>query len=652
MATDLPSTATPAKAPRGTLHVKMGPAVRESHTLEHGVRLTVGRSTTNHVVLPDEKCSRQHCEIFARGGHWVVRDLESRNGMFVAGQRVGEAILEFGTSVRIGEWDLEFDTHSEEPSDHQIESDSFVVVERQTGSHLLMPGERGTNPGETGVEQRMLISNAFDRATSVQDLCDACLESVLRATQTRAGCVALGESLQDLEAIAAKIPDGDRWKAVVTHLSGMVFRTGDGCRFEDTESGHQSPAVRGAVAVPIRTVEEGEPTAVCGVIQLFASPESGNFGHEHLEFATAVAEKLSARLGELRQRETLAHSLEQTQGQAQQLREQLGIETELVGNSAAMNELRRTIGRIARTDATVLIRGESGVGKELVARAVHFNSERKDKPFVCVNCAALTESLLESELFGHEKGAFTGAGARKVGKFEMADGGTLFLDEVGEMSAEIQAKFLRVLEGHAFERVGGSSPITVDVRVVTATNRNLEDAVEQGQFRGDLYFRLHVIQIEVPPLRDRFEDVPEIARFFIDRYRQKTATQATGFTDAAIAELKKYPWPGNVRELKNVVERAIILTEKRLIGVDDISLSKLKMPSSTLETGDFVLGDTGFDIWSKLADEELTLDDVEHKYVAAALAKTDWNKSATARLLNIERTTLDRKIKKYDLKKG
>lgn len=655
MPTDLPSTAVPTHAPTGTLRVKLGAAIRETITLERGVRLTVGRSNGNHVVLPDEKCSRQHCEIFARGGHWIVRDLESRNGIFVNGQRISETIFELGMQVRVGDWDLEYGEPESPESDIEIqtESDSFVVVERQTGSQLLISeGHEGTNPGQTGLEQLVLIGNAFDRAESVEDLCKTCLDSILRATKTRSGCVHLGPRLSELKDVASRIPQTDRWQAVVQHLAGMVFRTGDGCRFEDTESGNDSPAILGAIAVPIRALEGGKPAGVVGVIQFFASSESGNLGHSHLEFAAAAAEKFSVRLDELQQKADLKKSLERTEGKARQLQEQLGVETELVGSSQSMDNLRRTIGRIARTDATVLIRGESGVGKELVARAVHYNSERKGEAFVCVNCAALTESLLESELFGHEKGAFTGAGARKTGKFEMADGGTLFLDEIGEMSAEVQAKFLRVLEGQAFERVGGSSPITVDVRVVTATNRNLEEAVEQGQFRGDLYFRLHVIQLEVPPLRDRFEDVPEIARFFVERYRKKTATQVVDFTPAAMAELKKYPWPGNVRELKNVVERAIILTDKRHIDVDDISLSKLKMPSSMLETGDFQIGPADVDIWAKLADDGLTLDDVEHRYVAAALEKTDWNKSAASRLLGIERTTLDRKIKKYDLKKS
>src|SRR4029077_19327831 len=242
-----------------------------------------------------------------------------------------------------------------------------------------------------------------------------------------------------------------------------------------------------------------------------------------------------------------------------ELRERLGVQSEIVGASEAMNQVAREIARAAPSRATVLIRGESGVGKELVARAVHFSSPRRKSPFGCLNCAALSESLLESELFGHEKGAFTGATERKVGKFEAADKGTLMLDEIGEMSPKIQAKFLRVLEGHPFERVGGSEAIKVDVRVIAATNRDLEKDVAEGMFRRDLYFRLHVLEIFVPALRKRPEDIPELAHYFFHKYNLETGRRLRGFTPRAMEQMVRYRWPGNVRELKNVVERAIVL---------------------------------------------------------------------------------------------
>jgi len=303
-----------------------------------------------------------------------------------------------------------------------------------------------------------------------------------------------------------------------------------------------------------------------------------------------------------------------------------------------MRQLRQEIDRSAPTGATVLIRGESGVGKELVARAIHFGSQRRDKPFVCMNCAALSESLLESELFGHEKGSFTGATERKSGKFEQANAGTLFLDEVGEMSTAIQAKFLRALEGHPFERVGGGTPIQVDVRVVAATNANLEKAVEKGQFRKDLYFRLHVVQIAVQPLRARRSDIPLLASFFLDRFARKTDRPAKSFSAAALEILTNYDWPGNVRELQNAVERAVILSTGEQVTDADIQLSTLGFT----ESGEIAQPPS-------YSFREQSLGELEQSHILATLEQTNWNKSKAAQILQIERSTLDRKLKRYQV---
>ena len=641
--------------PDASLIIRRGAAVREVVSLSGNARITIGRSSSNHVVLPDEKCSRQHCEVFPRNGMWVLRDLGSRNGVYLDEGRVDESELSLGVVLKVGDWQLEY-AAAAVPAEIPLESDSFVCVERATDSNLTpRDGEAGTRPGETGLPQLFLLTQAIAEAADETALAETALNGVLRAAGGSVGCVLLGGDVASMRMAAGLLPGGDAWNAVVAYLTQMVADSGDALRFEDTNPGGVSgPSVRGAVAVPLREGEGEDRGPLEGAILLFGGNDGAALNHEHLEFAVAVGGRVAERLRGIRDRQTLSRTAARATGEAKELREQLGVETELVGSSAEMDNLRRTIGRIARTDATVLVRGESGVGKELVARAVHFNSPRREEPFVCVNCAALTESLLESELFGHEKGAFTGAGARKIGKFEAADQGTLFLDEVGEMSAEIQAKFLRVLEGHPFERVGGSQAITSDVRVVTATNRDLEQAVEAGDFRGDLYYRLHVIQIDVPPLRDRFEDIPDIVDFFLQKFRRRSASAAERFSPAALQELKKYPWPGNVRELRNVVERAVILADGPVIGKDDLSLTGLKLPSANLETADFKLPSEGDrpETWSSLAGEKLTLDMVEQRYVAAVLKQTDWNKSAASRLLEIERTTLDRKIKKYDLQKS
>jgi Nif-specific regulatory protein len=359
-------------------------------------------------------------------------------------------------------------------------------------------------------------------------------------------------------------------------------------------------------------------------------PKGGGLDADDLEFTVAVARQLGAALHQLQVQNELT-------AENKALRDQLHVESELVGDSKSIQEIESQIGRVAGTGATVLIRGESGVGKELVARAIHYSSPRKVGPFVCLNCAALTETLLESELFGHEKGAFTGATEKMVGKFEAADRGTIFLDEIGEMALGTQAKFLRVLEGHPFERVGGNTPIKVNVRVVAATNQPLEQNVRAGTFRRDLFFRLQVVEMRVPPLRERPGDVPVLAEHFLHRFVREMGRRIKNFTPAAIEKLKQYHWPGNVRELRNVIERAVALSNGTILDADDLWLSSLDA------TGPSPLAEGIY--------RPLSIADLEKEHILRTLNHTDWNKSQAATILGIERSTLDRKIKGYDLQK-
>ena len=351
-----------------------------------------------------------------------------------------------------------------------------------------------------------------------------------------------------------------------------------------------------------------------------------------------MADTVAVALVNLDRQQELAEHLTQIRNENLELRERLGVESEIVGRSPVIHQITEEIARAAASRATLLIRGESGVGKELVARAVHFSSPRRKGPFVCLNCAALSEDLLASELFGHERGAFTGATERKIGKFEAADGGTLMLDEIGEMSLSIQAKFLRVLEGHPFERVGGSKPVTVDVRVIAATNRDLEKDVAEGRFRRDLFFRLRVLEMLVPALRKRPEDIVYLANHFLEKFRSETGRKIQGFTPAAMSQLVAYRWPGNVRELKNVVERAVVLCRGEMIDQQDLLLSKLSTAGDTTEnpppSNDF---------------QPCSLEEVERQHILAMLNHTGWNKSRASILLGIERSTLDRKIRRYGL---
>jgi len=308
----------------------------------------------------------------------------------------------------------------------------------------------------------------------------------------------------------------------------------------------------------------------------------------------------------------------------------------IIGRSAAIKELLDLIERIAPSSATVLITGESGTGKELVASAIHDLSPRRDRPLVKVNCAALTETLLESELFGHEKGAFTGADRRREGRFAQADGGTIFLDEIGETSAAMQAKLLRVLQEHEFQRVGGSETMRVDVRVLAATNRDLEAEVAGGRFREDLYYRLNVLNLPVPPLRERRQDIPDLAAFFLKKFAGRNHRQVEGISPGAMNLLLAYPWPGNVRELENAIERGVILMRGDRLDEEALPISLRRDMKGKGETG-------GKD------NPPGSLEEAERRVIEGILRETGGNKSEAARRLSITRKTLLSKIQKYGL---
>ena len=310
----------------------------------------------------------------------------------------------------------------------------------------------------------------------------------------------------------------------------------------------------------------------------------------------------------------------------------------ILGRSAPIHAMQEIIATVAPTEATVLITGESGTGKELVARALHSASARAEKPLVTVNCAALAENLLESELFGHEKGSFTGADRRREGRFAQANGGTLFLDEIGEMPLTLQSKLLRALQQGEVQRVGADAAITVDVRIIAATNRDLREEVAQKRFREDLYFRLNVICIEVPPLRDRAEDIPVLAAHFLERFASRNRKNVRGFSPQALACMLRYAWPGNVRELENAVERAVILCNGDLITERELPL--------------VVTGPAPVDERQPEADASLAglpLDTVERRAIEETLRQTGDNKSEAARQLGITRATLHNKLRKYGL---
>jgi Nif-specific regulatory protein len=621
-------------------------------------------------------CSRYHCEVFQNGSTWTLRDLQSRNGTLLSGEPVeGEVELEAGQVIEIGPCELAFTydlsqafprTMSETPVDNDTGSLQTVDVLEMAPSpaeptilhreaeNPFVAGSRAATLGRdrTSRELAQLYRLALEMggANNSKQLAEIVLAGLASGTSADIGALLLlpnpvesGEDPGELTLVAYRSSGERPYQKVSEYLSTTVLKSREAILARDVADDSLlvnrdslgEIHAKSVICAPIRLGKR-----IYGLIHLYSTNPDRKLEPDDLEYTLAVADQCAGALDNLLRQEKLADGLAKVRNENLKLREQLGIESDLVGSSASIEALKNKIGRIAPTDAIVLIRGESGVGKELVARAIHFTSRRRNGSFVCMNCAALTESLLESELFGHEKGSFTGATSRKIGKFEQAHKGTLFLDEVGEMGPGIQAKFLRVLEGHPFERVGGNTPIQVDVRVVAATNRNLEQAVEGGEFRKDLYFRLHVMEIVVDPLRDRVDDVEVLARHFLQGFAGNTGRTVKDFTPSAIEKLKAYDWPGNVRELQNAVERAVILCMGELVGAGDIQLSGLgggeEQRAAAHASAAGALGD-------------ITLEALEQQHILAVLERANWNKSHAAQILGIERSTLDRKLKRYQV---
>jgi DNA-binding NtrC family response regulator len=308
----------------------------------------------------------------------------------------------------------------------------------------------------------------------------------------------------------------------------------------------------------------------------------------------------------------------------------------IVGASGALQSVLSIVKKVARSNSTVLVRGETGTGKELIAGAIHHNSNRANRAFVKVNCAALQENLLESELFGHEKGAFTSADKQRIGRFEQADGGTLFLDEIGDMSQSTQAKILRVLQEHEFERLGGTRTLRVDVRIIAATNRNLTQMVQEGRFREDLFYRLNVVSVETPPLRDRKDDIPELAEFFVKRFAGELKKRIEGIHPDAQKLLARHNWPGNIRELENVIERAVLLADGPMINTSDLQIGE--QASTASGTGDRALA-------VRIPPTGIPLEEIERQAVVEALRMSNWVQKDAAELLGISPRVMNYKIK-------
>ena len=662
-----------------SLIIRSGPLEGTSIPLHSGQITTIGRATTNRLVIPDEICSRNNCEVFFEGGLWKLRDLGSRNGTRVHGEPItGDLQLAEGRQFQIGSTFISFsadlrgkatsegevgldtvasaaaDTVRNVRSDRQTISESRPEIVHLTDKNRYTSDVHDTVPtnGQSGqAAQRLVRLGLMMGAESdVRRLSEIVLEGLFDVTSADIGAVLLfkdseksGQDPRNLEVVAYKSLNARPFERVSDYVTNVALDSracvvAHDVKSDDKFSSSDSLRAMGTesiICAPIRT-----PDRLLGLIQLYSTNPDNRLQADDAEFTLAVADQLAGALENLKERSRLAAGLDRFELENKTLREQLLIETELVGDSDSIRRLRERILRIAPTGATVLIRGESGVGKELVARAIHQHSNRADAPFVTMNCAALSESLLESELFGHEKGSFTGAVSRKIGKFEQAHTGTIFLDEVGEMSPAIQAKFLRVLEGHPYERVGGGGEVRVDVRVVAATNRDLENSVDQGRFRKDLYFRLQVMELLVEPLRERRTDIAILAKHFMQRFSKKCGRSVTSIQPSAMSTLVNYGWPGNVRELQNTIERAVILCSGETLTPADIQLSALGRSEAATAAS---TTSTGY--------RAVSIDLIEQEHILATLEWTKWNKSQAAHILGIERSTLDRKLKKYEVER-
>jgi transcriptional regulator with GAF, ATPase, and Fis domain/pSer/pThr/pTyr-binding forkhead associated (FHA) protein len=640
-------------------------------SLTPGLRYTLGRANTNRIVLKDEQCSREHAEVYYADDRWCVRDLKSLNGTRINGVPLdSEWELSAKDEIHLGRTHLVFLEDMTQLSGmpvQQTDSEGVSIKKRLGHTRFLTPlppseakaeayvptptptdrlTPKGPDqtvppPGQHSLyrELSLLYRLALDMGSAADqdELVAIVLDGLLEATPADVGAILEVEEDRELRKVAHRNRDdkGESYKPVSAFLSNDVLDKREAILAEDVaEDRHlrsrESLSDIGATSLICAPVIFREK--VLALIHLYCTDSARPLNPENLEFAMALAQHLGAAMHQMKRQDSLAQ-------ENQSLRDQLRVESELVGESSAIKAIESQVARVAGTNATVLIRGESGVGKELVARAIHLSSPRREAPFVCLNCAALSETLLESELFGHEKGAFTGATDKKIGKFEAADHGTIFLDEIGEMTTGTQAKLLRVLEGHPFERVGGSTPIRVDVRVVSATNQPLEQALQSGAFRRDLFFRLQVVEIRVPALSERRSDIPLLAEHFLKRFVRETGRKVKGFTPAALKKMEDYHWPGNVRELRNVVERAVALSLSSTLDASDIWLSSLEVGGPVPLNPESVVY------------QPVSLEEKEKQHILQTLRHTDWNKSQAATILGIERSTLDRKIKAYDLRR-
>src|SRR5580692_7677495 len=608
--------------------------------------ITIGREASNTVAVTDPSVSRRHCIVREQDGKFQVRDLGSRNGTQVNGDKAQEQWLKHGDEIAAGDSSFLFLLEDANPipgpgrvefEDAQFNAETTIIHPRD--SVYLQPDRLLRElPASSRVARNLnallKISRIVHAIRSLEELQGQLLDLIFEVVPAGRGAILLADSEgHQFNSTFARMRQSGQAPLVrvsrtvarqvleqgIAILGTDVPNNGD---LRDAESLAASQ-VRSLLCVPLTVFQK-----VIGCIYVDSNSTGSRLHEEHLQLVTAIAGISAVALENARR-------LQWLEQENDRLTVEVSQERSLVGEGAQMKEIYQFLKRVAPTDSTVLIEGESGTGKELAARALHRNSPRADKPFVAINCAAIPETLLESDLFGHERGAFTGAAGLKKGRLEVADSGVVFLDEIGELAPALQVKMLRVLQEREFERVGGTHPIKVDIRLIAATNCNLEQAVRDGAFRQDLYYRLAVLKITMPTLRDRKDDIPMLVRHFVQKHAKRCKVKLRPISREALACLRNYDWPGNVRELENAIERALVLASSDVILPEDLPESLLERPPLPEMTE---------------AKYHAALKELKKRLILDAVEQTQGSYADAARILGVHPNYLHRLIRNLELK--
>jgi transcriptional regulator with GAF, ATPase, and Fis domain len=630
---------------RPRLVVLSGPLKDSTIPLTEG-EVTIGREASNGIAITDPSVSRKHCLVKGQDGRFLVRDLASRNGTLVNGAGVEEQALQHGDEIAAGDSSFLFLLEEKAiiPTESRVEFEDSQFTSATTVIHprdvvYLQPDRLlrelpATSRVARNLNALLKISRIVHAIRDLNELQVQLLDLIFEVAPAGRGAILLADREgQQFNSTFVRMRQTGRVELVMVSrtIARRVMEEGIAILGSDVPGSEElrdveslaASDVRSLLCVPLTVFER-----VIGCIYLDSDSLSDRLNEEHLQLVTAIAGISAVALESARR----LHWLEQ---ENQRLTVEITQERSLVGEGARMKDVYQFLKLVAPTDSTVLIEGESGTGKELAARALHRNGPRAGKPFVAINCAAIPETLLESDLFGHERGAFTGAAALKKGRLEVADGGVVFLDEIGELAPALQVKLLRVLQEREFERVGGIHPIKVDIRLIAATNCNLEQAVREGRFRQDLYYRLAVLKITMPTLRERQEDIPMLVRHFVQKHAKRCKVKPRPVSREALARLVNYEWPGNVRELENAIERALVLGASDMILPEDLPESLLERPPMP------EMNEAKYHAAVKELKKQLILDAVE---------QTQGSYAEAARILGVHPNYLHRLIRNLELK--